>query len=133
MDILQLRQSIQALPQEAQTKPLLESLLEHVEGLSSSLATFQQDAAPAHPAGLCGNAECASCVEQAQHIARLAQEKTKEQYIAQGRATALDDVNTFLTWGGGKDLADRITQMGELWMQQGRPAPQAEPALTIVR
>ena len=134
MDIVQLRQAIQELPEKAQTKPLLAALLENLASFSSSLATFQQRGAlPEHPVGLCGESTCSTCVSHAQRIASETLAKAKDQYIAEGRAAALDDVQTFLTWGGGKDLADRITQMGELWTQQARPAPGSEPALTIVR
>lgn len=134
MDTAQLRQAIQELPEKVQTKPLLMALLENQESFSSNLATFQQgDVLPEHPVGLCGESTCSTCVSHAQQITREAQARVKDQYIAEGRAAALDDVHTFLTWGGGADLADRITQMGELWKQQGKPPPQSEPALTIVR
>lgn len=126
MDIAQIRAEIAKLPATAQSKPILEALTEHLsELLLSKPVLVAQRESPAHPAGLCGENTCESCVAEAAHISQTG--------MRQARALALEDVHTALLWGGGEDLAARVSQVCEEWMKQGKPAPGPESAFIALR
>lgn len=118
----------------------LDKISDRTLALEQGLVKLNQTPSPStlpdvegsHPPGLCQESSCEACAAQAGQIATTLMAQARDQFIPEGRKAALDDVGTALTWAGGPQLAQRISQLTESWVANGRPAPKAEPALIIV-
>ena len=134
MEMVELQQGIQALPETAQSKPLLLEMVRQIKDLQNSQDHTDQDIlalqrtsasqeAPVHTHGLCQDAACSTCTEQGRSIVKVAQERSRQAILA--------EFDTALEWAGGKPLQERVVALVKKWSAAGRPAPAAEPYYTI--
>ena len=138
MDIVQLKQAIQQLPEEAQTKPLLAALTEHLESFSSSLVTLRQERAegekpaqePRHPYGLCTEDSCTSCLASKAQFAQAGIFAMRDELVSEGRKAALLDVEQALRYGKAEELADKVKVYVSAWIAADRPA---QPTYIVTR
>lgn len=128
MDLAQLKQTIQNLPQDSLTRPHLLELVAQVASIGSSVAghvqahaqqqpaappgvPWEKERTPLHPYGPCNNPQCQSCAQAAQEAVMF------------GRQSFMGDLDSALAWANRRDIAEIVTDLYADWERAGKPQP----------